>query len=148
MPTVVMDRPAWRAERGLDVAAYRRAAVGGSVEAMANLGALYLDRMEPPNVDAARYWLEPGARAGNIGAMVRLGFLCMEHLGEFDTARLWLTSAAQAGDAYAMHNLGILYSRSDPPDFDAAREWFTRAVGSGNVVSAIVLRNLERYQPV
>ncbi|MGV0851415.1 tetratricopeptide repeat protein [Mycolicibacterium phlei] len=148
VPTVVMERLVRRAERGHELADCRRAAEGGNVEAMANLGAHYLDHMEPPNVDAARHWLERGAEAGNIGAMVRLGYLCMDYLGELDTARRWLIHAADAGDAYAMHNLGILYSRLDPPDLDSARRWFRRAVDAGNAVSGIVLRNLERYQPV
>lgn len=52
------------AERDL----YERAANGGDVQAMVDLGILLADQSEPPDLSGARIWWEKAANTGHRGA--------------------------------------------------------------------------------
>ena len=96
---------------------------------MNGMAQLYLNPRDPPDLVAARGWLERAAAAdaGNVDVMANLGDLHMRWMEppDLDTARHWHERAANAGDSDAMDDLGVLHGKNqDPPDFDA------RAAGS------------------
>jgi TPR repeat protein len=114
-----------------------------SVQAAA-VGSLY-ERMEPPDLDAARDWYERSADAGNRDAMYNLGVLYDQLMDapDLDAARRWYERAADAGHRDAMYNLGdLLRSELDPPDLDAARRWYECAADAGHSAAMANLGNL------
>ena len=88
---------------------------------MFNLGVLYAQLMDPPDLDAVRRWWERAADAGDSEAMFNLGVLYAQLMDppDLDAARRWWEGAANAGHAGAMFNLGVLYAQlMDPPELD------------------------------
>ena len=84
-------------------------------------------RLDPPDLNAARRWLERAVEAGYRDAMFNLGVLYAELMDPPDliAACGWFERAAKAGDSDAMTNLGHVYTEwMDPPDLEAARTWY------------------------
>ncbi|HTY32492.1 toll/interleukin-1 receptor domain-containing protein [Mycobacterium sp.] len=117
------------------VNAYRRAAAAGKPEAMVKLGTLLADKVDPPELAAARDWFEKAAQAGDTKGMRSLGILLADKVDppELTAARDWLTKAAEAGDTDAMTHLGnLLADKVDPPQLTAASDWLTKAAEAGD----------------
>ena len=106
------------------MAAAKKAAEGGSVVAMSNLGFLLSERLDPPDLAGAGAWfLKAAADAGTHRAMNNLGDLLSDRLDPPDLAgaRAWY-EGRRGRDTRAMDNLGILLAnRLDPPDLAGAR---------------------------
>ena len=80
--------------------------------------------------------IQQRARAGNAGAMIRLGDLYEQGQGvpqNYDIARQWYEKAADKGFRAAMGRLGELYLRGFgvPKDNVMARHWFEKAAAKG-----------------
>jgi TPR repeat protein len=93
-----------------------------------------LHMFDPPDLKAARTWLERAADAGNSDAMDNLAILYadMTDPPDVDAARGWWERAVDAGNSAVMLRLGMRAKRMDPPDLDAARGWWERAADAGN----------------
>lgn len=104
----------------------RRAATGGSADAMAKLGTLLsADGRISEGID----WLETAAARGNRMAGQQLGLLHLER-GDLDEAERWLRPAAEHGLPEALCNMGVLANRRGRND--EAERWYERAVRAGN----------------
>jgi TPR repeat protein len=113
------------------IAASRIAVDAGYIDAMHNLAVL-LEKLDPPDLDGARYWYQTAADAGLTDAMNNLGVLLRKlDPPDLDGARRWFQTAADAGLTDAMNNLGVLLRDLDPPDPDGARRWFQTAADAG-----------------
>jgi TPR repeat protein len=125
-----------RANIPVAIVASHRAAEAGNISAQYNLGVLLTDRVEPPDLAAARTWYTKAAEAGHTAAQYELGALLATVLDPPDlaAARTWYTKAAEAGHTTAQYNLGVLLGTVlDPPDLAAARTWYTKAAEAGHV---------------
>ena len=150
----VLDRVSPEAADAIGEAAYSRGNIDAAVAAltiavetrhpktMYNLAFLLAERVDPPELDAARGWYERAAEAGYFDAMRSLGILLatMVDPPELDAAREWYERAAEAGHINAMTSLGNLLSdRVEPPELDAARGWYERAAEAGDTDAMINL---------
>ncbi|WP_257919491.1 tetratricopeptide repeat protein [Amycolatopsis iheyensis] len=141
--------------------AWTKAAAGGNVHALHNLGWLH---EEQDDLAGARRWYRRAAEAGYTTSMCNLGLL-LQKKGEFDAARKlyqqaldagytnamrylgglcedqgddagagqWFRRGADLGDSHAMNELGVLhYRRGEPTD---AEHWYRRAVGAGHLAA-------------
>ena len=143
------------------IAALTIPARAGDTVAMCNLGVVLSDRLDPPDLDAARHWYQQAADAGDTGGMYNLGYLLADRLDPpdldaarhwyqqaADAGRQWYQQAADAGHSGAMFNLGVLLAdRLDPPDLDAARQWCQQAADTGDpgamfLLGVVCLRQL------
>jgi hypothetical protein len=104
---------------------YRRAAEGGDVAAMVELGSVLRRRKE---YDEAGRWYHQAADRGSIGALSNLGMLHHER-GELDDAERWYRKAIDAGVRPALANLGALYQ--DRKQLDEAESWYRQAADAG-----------------
>ena len=123
---------------------YNRAAVGGDIGAMKNLGYLLANKLDPPDLQGARRWYEQAADAGHTDAMHELGCLLAYRVDppDLDGARRWYEQAAEAGNTKSMFNLGnLLATKLDPPDLNGARRWYGQAADAGN---SLAMNNLGR----
>jgi hypothetical protein len=124
-----------RANIPIAIVASHRAAEAGNASAQYNLGVLLADRLDPPELAAARTWYTKAAEAGHTTAQFELGVLLATLLQPPDLAeaRTWYTKAAEAGHVSAQNNLGVLLATMlQPPDLAAARTWWTRAAEAGH----------------
>jgi TPR repeat protein len=73
---------------------------------MVNLGILY-ERMDPPDLDAARGWYERAADAGDTDAMYGLGVLYAQLMDapDLNAARGWWERAAALGHMEAARKM-------------------------------------------
>jgi TPR repeat protein len=102
---------------------FKRAAVAGNSEAMANLG--FLLQATDPNGSSA--WYKRAAEAGDVDAMFQFALSVEEtHRSE---AQTWYRRAADAGHTDAMNSLGNLLVKAD---FEEARAWWEQAAQAGN----------------
>src|SRR5262249_35893856 len=110
----------------------------GDVEAAVFLGNLYLyGRKMGADYEAARKWLEIGAKDGRADAMYNLGAMYDKAVGmprDVATAIKWFTLAADQRDAPAQLNIALLYLNGDgvPKDIATAELWLKRAAGNGS----------------
>jgi TPR repeat protein len=65
---------------------------------MFGLGVLYAERLDPPDLDAARRWFEQAAAAGQPDAMNNLGVLYADRLHPPDLAALLLSTETTEND--------------------------------------------------
>jgi uncharacterized protein len=127
---------------------YEKAADGGDVRAMANLGYLFLNGFGVrADFEVARKWLEKGAALGGADSMNNLGAL-FERLGTpegYTKARDWYMKAAALGNASAMYQLGMIYEggKGVAKDSRAARQWYQKAADSGHPEAASKLQKLK-----
>jgi TPR repeat protein len=73
---------------------------------MFNLGHLYAELMQPPDLDAARHWWERAADTRHSEAMFNLAYLYANLIQppDLDAARHWYERGADAGNNEAMFN--------------------------------------------
>jgi len=128
---------------------------GGSAEARARLGRMYLvgsGVTKDPGM--ALGLLESAASEGVADAAYNLGV--MHDLGIGVTrsphsAAVWYREAARATDAAAAYNLGLLLARSPElmEEFGSPEPWLAEAAADGNGQAALALALwLERRQPL
>lgn len=106
-------------------AAWTKAADGGDLVAMYNLGLLLRD---DGDTATAEEWLTRGAEAGGTEAMSGLGIL----LADADRAaesEAWLAKGAGAGNPIAMYNFAQLLYRQG--QVKRARRWYEKAANYG-----------------
>ncbi len=87
------------------------------------LGMLHI-KLDPPDLNSARRWLERTVEAGYRDAMFNLGVLYTEQMDPPDLTAAcgWFKRAAEAGNSDAVGLLGFLYARRmDPPDLGFTR---------------------------
>src|SRR5687767_10471695 len=77
---------------------WEQAASAGHSGAAYNLGLLFADGLDPPELTEARRWWEQAARAGHTLAAYKLGVLLADRLDppELTEARRWWEQAARA----------------------------------------------------
>jgi TPR repeat protein len=86
--------------------------------------------------EAKMHW-QNAAEAGNLKAMVELGYL-YEHgqtgdkREDLNEAMRWYQRAADKGSNKAMGNLGWVFEHGTPPNYSEALRWYSRAVAAGN----------------
>jgi tetratricopeptide (TPR) repeat protein len=117
------------------ISAYRIAADAGNNDAMAHLGTLFAAQLDPPDLAAARHWLERAADAGNDDAMLQLGTLLRVLLDPPDlaAARHWYQRAAALGNSNAQTNLGAMLQQRG--ETDEAEAWYRRAAEAGHTLA-------------
>lgn len=104
---------------------YRRAADGGSVMAMNNLGVLLKQRDE---LDEAEHWLRRAAETGDADAWNNLGNV-LERRGDWETAIEHHRMAARLGHPAAMCTLALHLAHYD---HNEAVTWFHAARATGD----------------
>jgi TPR repeat protein len=126
------------------------AAAARHMNAAFGLGVILADKLDPPDLLAARDAYEQAAAWGHAGAVANLAKV----LGAFypdplAVRRTYEEEAAKGGTAAAF-NLGLLLTHClDPPDFSAARHAFEQAAAAGHIGAAFELGQLlaERLDP-
>jgi TPR repeat protein len=107
-------------------ACYSRAANGGSIVAMNNLGVLLKNQ---DRLHEAEQWLRRAAASGDADALNNLSNV-LERRGDKDGAAGYWRQAAEAGQPNAMCSLGLyLVSRGHHRE---ARRWYRRAETTRN----------------
>lgn len=108
--------------------AWLRAAEGGELTAMFNLGEMFRET----DLVQAEKWSRRAAEAGFIGAMNSMGLL-LNRLGRMREAERWYRLAGSAGDAHAMYNLGNMLMATGRTD--EAQQWFQRSAETGHAAA-------------
>ena len=99
--------------------------------------------MKRPRIDPAA--LLPKAAAGDLEAMVALGFFYDDQTWASAEAQKWLRAAADKGHAGAQDRLGTLYAlgKGVKQDYKEAQKWYAAAEKSGLALSRFHLGLLE-----
>ncbi|MGH3833033.1 MAG: tetratricopeptide repeat protein [Pseudonocardiaceae bacterium] len=105
---------------------YRRAANGGSIMAMNNLGVLLKSQ---DRLHEAEQWLRRAAASGDADALNNLSNV-MDRRGDTKEALGYFRQAAEAGQSNAMCTLGIHLVLSG--HHREARQWYRRAEATRN----------------
>ncbi|MCE1234760.1 MAG: peptidoglycan-binding protein [Hyphomicrobiales bacterium] len=113
--------------------ALRRAAAGGDVKAMLEVG-LRFSEGKAVSADLAKAvaWYEKAAAKGYAPAQYRLGIAYEKGLGtarDSEKAKAAYRAAAEQGNLRAMHNLGVIYANGR--DMANAVTWFQKAADLG-----------------
>ena len=102
-----------------------------------NLGILYREgRGVSANDTKAVFWLERGARQGDLVAMTRLGFLHFYGKGtqqDYGKALEWYRRAANQGHGPAQFNLASMYRKGQgtSANEEEAINWYRKAANNG-----------------
>ncbi len=129
------------AERSPDkvFALYTKAANGGHVVAMNNLGYVYEKGAgTPKDIQQAVKWYKKAADHGLAVAQRNIGLSFLNGTGlqkDGKAAVVWFTKAANQGDANSMNQLGILYDNGKdvPQDYVKAVKFYQAALAGGEV---------------
>jgi len=133
----VMSEPSCGDDGNTDVQSLIPFAEKGDVDAMRNLGVMYLEgRGVPQDYKLAVEWFRKAAEKGEAIAMINLGAMYAEGRGVPQDDKLaveWFRKAAEKGNVNAMYNLGFMYQqgRGVPQDYKQAYAWFSVAAAGG-----------------
>jgi TPR repeat protein len=137
-----------------DLAAIRRAAEQGDVNAQNDLGNRYYsgDGVKEDYVEAGN-WYRKAAGQGNAAAQRSLGLLYHVGLGvekDYAEAVKWYRKAAEQGHANAQFNLGDMYKdgKGVQQDIAEAVKWYVKAAKQGDDNAQITLYNMTRTEVV
>lgn len=136
------------ADIGEAIVFFARAAEGGHLLAMLNLGEILCRRLEPEEAAAGKsyrdcsrgvVWLEKVARSGGpdaAEAQCRLGAAFSDETSDicdYAKAVFWYEQCADTCDE-AAYELGMIYleGRLGVPDYPAAEAWLRKAADSGS----------------
>ena len=121
-------------ERGADEKAFHwmlRAAEGGHVTAMNELGVMYYDGTGvEKNIDEALRWFEKAAAEGNANACTNLALYYSGIDGKFDLALEFYEEAIARGDENALDELADMYF--DHEYYEQALELFSSSADKGS----------------
>ena len=143
---------------------FRRAADGGSLPAMYQIGEMYeLAQGAPEDMGQAMTWYRNAADHGMPKAQAAVGLLYGNGWGvpqNYSEALVWYLKAAEQGYSPAELSVGIAYTNGlgVAPDFAKARPWLGRAIEAGatdaldylcppyvaNVAGALASKDAER----
>jgi len=129
-------------------AAAERQAQGGDVQAMVELGRIYLNGAgRPRDYDHAMEWFLKAAKEGNAAGQVGVGFLFSRGLGcplDKKKAGEWFRRAAEQNDAKGQYNLALLMNQGwlGPDQLRESLSWFKKAADQGLVVAQATLGNM------
>jgi len=128
--------------------AAERKAEGGDVQAMVDLGRIYLNGAgRPRDYDQAMDWFLKAAKEGNAAGQVGVGFLFSRGLGcplDKMKAGEWFRRAAEQNDAKGQYNLALLMNQGwlGPDQLRESLSWFKKAADQGLVVAQATLGNM------
>lgn len=119
---------------------YFKAAAQGYVQAINNLGYLYL--YGDLNYPKAVYWYGRSARQGNSQGMLNLGWMYNNGLGiaeNLTKATYWYEKAAIGGLASGQYNTGLMYQygRGVEPNNRRAAYWYEKAAEQGHAAAQV-----------
>ncbi|HEX4810080.1 MAG TPA: tetratricopeptide repeat protein [Bryobacteraceae bacterium] len=118
---------------------YKKAAEGGNLHAMAQLGLSYDQACGVKEDETqAMYWMRKAAEGGDTDGMAYLGGLYSAGSGvpvDYKQALLWFHKSADAGGASGMNKLGLAYQygRGVEKNFPLAMQWFRKAADLGDM---------------
>jgi uncharacterized protein len=119
---------------------YRKAAEGGNLLGMNNLGAMYFDGLgvKQDKIEAAK-WYRKAAEGGNFQSMNNLGAMYDNGHGvkqDKTEAVKWYRKAAEGGNLDGMVNLGFMLENGTGVNlsFAEALNWYRRAANAGNTL--------------
>ncbi|HEU0015461.1 MAG TPA: CHAT domain-containing protein [Longimicrobium sp.] len=128
---------------------FRKAAGGGSADAMADVGRLYEEgRVGPPDGVRALAWYREPARRGLAHGMYSVGRAYQDGIGvgrDLVQAREWYEKAARAGSPDAMNSMGLLYLQGWGVRKSRRRAiyWFRLGERAGSALAAANLDALD-----
>ena len=150
-----LDDRAGAAASAADVAALRRIASRGDVEAMYELGMVYRDGDgAPKDLKVAFTWFRKAAARGKAEAMNEVGCAYSRGHGvprNYTAALTWFRKAAAEGDVIAMLNVGVAYDMGQgvPIDDAEAVKWYLLSAQGGDPTAALYLGSMyERAEGV
>jgi TPR repeat protein len=117
---------------------YTKAATGGHIIAMNNLGYVYENAIgTPKDHTAALKWYQKAAELGFSVAQRNTGLFYQNGKGipkDGKTAEMWFNKAAAQGDASAKLQLGLLYDEGNgvPQDYAKAVAFYKQALEGGD----------------
>ena len=129
----------------LAIAWYEQAATCGQVDAMVDMGAVYLYGFQvPASLETAVQWYRRAAEQKSPVAIYNLGFLSLRDPELLDTAVNFLRKSADLGYADGAYLLGVLHYQGVGVAKDPAQTlaWLTRAFELGKHYTARPLGDL------
>lgn len=135
----------------LAVECYTRAAEGGDIPSMTNIGILHANGWGiPKNPELGAKWMKQAAEAGHVTAMYQLGLMYIHGDGVLpntDLSLRWLNRAAESGSSEAAFTLAEAYLHGQivPQDLALAMEWYLKSAEAGFPEAYFSLGNIHAH---
>ncbi|KAI8879852.1 HCP-like protein [Backusella circina FSU 941] len=130
----------------------QRSAKKGNVEALVDIGMVYLQGYGLPTVDhkKAMEYFKMAAEKGSATGTYNIGYMYQSGNGapqDYAKAMKWYLKAADKGDSVACNNIGLMYKNGFgvPANVHTALQWYKKAADKNLAIAQFNLANTYEY---